>query len=128
FFAPRDGEKLFARAKDGYDGVQPSGNSQMARNLVRLSQASGKPSYRALVEKTLKQFALVLRTNPSSVPTMALCLHEFIEAGAASANSGGKVEPPNNPKASADVVKAQLELKAARNGRRPFTLTLAVPA
>ena len=80
FFTPSDGEKLFARAKDGYDGVQPSGNSQMARNLLRLAAKTGNQSYRALCEKTMKQFALTLRMNPASVPTMALCVDEYVAA------------------------------------------------
>ena len=41
FYTASDGEKLFARAKDHYDGVQPSGNSVMARNLVRLWRKTG---------------------------------------------------------------------------------------
>ena len=36
FYTSNDHEKLFARAKDQYDGAQPSGNSVAARNLVRL--------------------------------------------------------------------------------------------
>ena len=34
YFTAHDHEKLFARAKDGYDGAQPSGNSVALRNLV----------------------------------------------------------------------------------------------
>ncbi len=88
FFAPSDDEKLFARAKDEYDGVQPSGNSQMARNLLRLALEDGQPEVpRSRCEKTIKQFALTLRMNPGSVPTMALCLDEYVAAGGTSATA-----------------------------------------
>ena len=46
FFTPSDHEKLFARAKDSYDGAQPSGNSQMARNLLRLGLKTKDEKYR----------------------------------------------------------------------------------
>src|SRR5262249_43485134 len=36
FYTSHDHEKLFARAKDQFDGAQPSGNSVAASNLVRL--------------------------------------------------------------------------------------------
>jgi uncharacterized protein YyaL (SSP411 family) len=126
FFAPSDGEKLFARAKDGYDGVQPSGNSQMARNLLRLASKTGKPEYRALCEKTMKQFALTLRMNPASVPTMAQCVDEFAASGGATANPGAKVEPPKNPKQSADVVTAELKIAAGDKGKQQLVVTLKV--
>lgn len=126
FFAPSDGEKLFARAKDGYDGVQPSGNSQMARNLLRLSLVTGNQKYRAELEKVLKQFALTLRTNPGSIPTMALCLHEYVSAGQSAANLGGKVEAPRIPKESADVVKAEITEGLEANGKRKVVVRLTI--
>jgi hypothetical protein len=126
FFAPSDGEKLFARAKDGYDGVQPSGNSQMARNLLRLSLVTGNQKYRAELEKVLKQFALTLRTNPGSIPTMALCFHEYVSAGLSAANPGGKVEAPRNPKESADVVKAEITEGIKDEGKRKVVVKLTI--
>lgn len=126
FFAPSDGERLFARSKDGYDGVQPSGNSQMARNLLRLAKATGKPNYRALAEKSLKQFAFVLRTSPGSVPTMALCLHEYVSAGPAYRDSKGTAAEPKSPKESADVVKASLEFQPVKDGRQSFSLRMTI--
>jgi uncharacterized protein YyaL (SSP411 family) len=124
FFAPSDGEKLFARAKDGYDGVQPSGNSQMARNLHRLAVATGNEKYRSELEKVLKQFALTLRTNPGSIPTMCLALHEHVGAGKP-ALPAAKVEPGRNPRASEDVVKAALAVTNEK-GRRKAVVTLTV--
>jgi uncharacterized protein YyaL (SSP411 family) len=126
FFSPSDGEKLFARAKDGYDGVQPSGNSQMARNLLRLALATGNQNYRVLCEKTMKQFALTLRMNPASVPTMALAVDQYVASGGTSANPLGKVEPPKNPKESADVVKAEIVIGIEPDGKRKVVVTLKI--
>ena len=46
FYTANDAEKLFARAKDQYDGAHPSGNSVAARGLVRLWQKTGEDRYR----------------------------------------------------------------------------------
>jgi uncharacterized protein YyaL (SSP411 family) len=126
FYTPSDGEKLFARGKDGYDGVQPSGNSQTARNLLRLAAKTGEKAYRERCEKTVKGFALTLRTNPMSLPTMAQCLDEILAAGGVAEAPAAKVDPPKNPKASADVVTVALKLEPAADGRRAFALTLTV--
>jgi uncharacterized protein len=128
FFTASDSEKLFARAKDSYDGVQPSGNSQMARNLLRLWQKTKDDTYRELCVKTIKQFALTLRMQPASVPALARCLDELLDAtGGDPASPGGKVDPPKNPKESADVVTVKFEqglIKASTS--RDFTLTLTI--
>ncbi len=124
FYTPSDGEKLFARGKDGYDGVQPSGNSQMARNLLRLSVKTKEAKYRELCEKTMKQCTLALRTNPVSLPTMALCLDEFLAAGS-TATPGGKIAPAKNPMVSGEVVMATVKDAPAADARS-FTLNLTV--
>src|SRR5262249_32903355 len=67
FYTSHDHEKFFARAKDQHDGAQPSGNSQAARNLARLWTKTGDARYRELAEKTIKAFAVQLKTAPSSV-------------------------------------------------------------
>jgi uncharacterized protein YyaL (SSP411 family) len=126
FFTSSDGEKLFARAKDGYDGVQPSGNSQTARNLLRLSVKTKDSLYRERCEKTIKGFALSLRTNPASMPTMALCLEEFLAAGGPGSTAETKPEPPKNPKESSDVVTAKATVGEPAEGQRKVTLTLTI--
>jgi uncharacterized protein YyaL (SSP411 family) len=80
FYTSNDHEKLFARAKDQYDGAHPSGNSVAARNLVRLWQKTGAERYRALAEKTLKAFAAPLKANPTSLTTMAEALARYLDA------------------------------------------------
>jgi uncharacterized protein YyaL (SSP411 family) len=80
FYTSSDHEKLFARAKDQYDGAQPSGNSMAARNLVRLGVKTGEERYRALAEQTLKAFATPLKNNPTSLTTMAEALSLYLDA------------------------------------------------
>jgi uncharacterized protein YyaL (SSP411 family) len=79
FYTSHDHEKLFARAKDHYDGAQPSGNSVAAANLVRLWRLTGEQRYRALAEKTFKAFATELKSNPSGLTTMAEALANLLE-------------------------------------------------
>lgn len=129
FFAPSDGEKLFARPKDHYDGVQPSGNSTMARNLVRLWQKTKDEQYRKRADTTLRQFAGALKMSPASATTMAEALHLFLDLG------GKKAEPKPDPKAgidkkvrnSSEVVAGTATLAAPdKDGKRALTLTLKV--
>jgi uncharacterized protein YyaL (SSP411 family) len=80
FHTASDAEKLFARAKDQYDGAHPSGNSVAARDLARLWQKTGEDRYRALAEQTLKAFAAPLKANPTSLTTMAEALARYLDA------------------------------------------------
>ena len=127
YFTASDGEKLFARGKDSYDGVQPSGNSQMARNLLRLGAKTKTDEYRDRGIRTVKAFALALRTNPNSMPAMLRALDELLDAAGEPDKPAPKDTPtPKKPKVSADVVTPKLSLGAAKNGQQEFTLTLTV--
>jgi uncharacterized protein len=129
YFTASDAEKLFARAKDSYDGVQPSGNSQMARNLIRLGLATKDAAYRDRGIRTIKAFALALRTGPTGMPTMLRALDELLDAAGEVDKPAPKLNPaPKKPKESAEVVSAKLALKEPKDGRREFTLRLAVEA
>ncbi|MBN9118386.1 MAG: hypothetical protein J0I06_04355 [Planctomycetes bacterium] len=127
YFTASDAEKLFARAKDSYDGVQPSGNSQMARNLLRLSSKTKDDAYRDRGIRTIKAFSLALRTNPTGMPTMLRALDELLDLAGEPDEPAPKVDPaPKKPKESADTVSAKLALDAPKDGKRSFTLTLTV--
>jgi uncharacterized protein YyaL (SSP411 family) len=127
YFTATDSEKLFARAKDSYDGVQPSGNSQMARNLLRLGLKTKDDAYRDRGTRTVKAFALALRTNPTSMPAMLRALDELLDAAHEPNKPAPKADPnPKKPKESADVVVAKLALEPAKDGKRVFALTLTV--
>ena len=79
FYTADDHEKLFARAKDQYDGAQPSGNSAAARGLVRIWVKTGDERYKVLARKSLKAFAGPLKLEPGSLSLMAVALGEFLD-------------------------------------------------
>ncbi len=79
FTTASDGEKMFARGKDYYDGAQPSGNGMAARNLVRLYDKTRDEKYKSAAERTIKQFAAVLRTQPQAVPLTADALDRYLD-------------------------------------------------
>jgi hypothetical protein len=80
FYTSKDHEKLFARSKDQYDGVQPSGNSVAANNLTRLWIKTGDEKYAKLAEKAFKALATPLKTNPSALPALAEALALYLDA------------------------------------------------
>jgi uncharacterized protein YyaL (SSP411 family) len=126
FYTASDGEKLFARAKDFHDGVQPSGNSVAARDLVRLWRKTGDDAYRKLAEKSIKQFAGVLKANPAAVPALGEALHEYLAAAGQAVPT--KTDPaPRKGITSADVVKATATLGPPdKDGKRALSVKLAV--
>jgi uncharacterized protein len=129
FYTASDGEKLFARAKDFHDGVQPSGNSMAANNLVRVWQKSGEDGYRKLAERTIKQFAGVLKANPAAVPALGEALHGYLATGGKKAGATPEPEPKMDAKAltSADVVKATATLGPAdKDGKRALTVQVQI--
>lgn len=129
YFTSSDHEKLFARPKDYHDGVQPSGNSVSATNLVRLWHKTADDSYRKQAEKSLKQFAGALKGMPAATPNMGEALHLFLDQG------GKKADPKADPKkdgdgkarTSSDVVKAVAVLgDPDKDGKRALSVTLTV--
>jgi uncharacterized protein YyaL (SSP411 family) len=80
FYTSSDHEKLFARAKDQHDGVQPCGNSQAALNLVQLWKKTGDERYERLAERTLRSLASPLRGHPGGLSTLADALALYLEA------------------------------------------------
>jgi uncharacterized protein YyaL (SSP411 family) len=79
FYTSNDHEKLFARSKDQYDGVQPSANSLAAKDLTRLWIKTGDEKYAKLAEKTFKALATPLKTNPSALPALAEALSLYLD-------------------------------------------------
>ncbi|MDV6237273.1 thioredoxin domain-containing protein [Leptospira ellisii] len=66
-----DAEALLRRSVDGYDGVEPSGNSSIANSLVRLS-ALGVDSdrYRSMAEAVFAYFSKEISSQGLSFPYM----------------------------------------------------------
>jgi len=80
FYTANDQEKLFARAKDQYDGAQPSGNSIAARNLVRLWEKTGDETYKVQAEKTFKAMAGTMKSRPTQLAAMLDALGLYLAA------------------------------------------------
>jgi uncharacterized protein YyaL (SSP411 family) len=80
YYTSNDHEKLFARAKDQFDGAQPSGNSLAAQDLVRLYVKTGEERYAKLAEKTIKGLAAPLKLSPTALTGLAQALSMYLEA------------------------------------------------
>ena len=85
FHDPKDGgffqtdgrdASVIVRAKEDYDGAEPSGNSMAALLLLRLAQFTDRTRYRDAAEKTLQLFSNHLHKAPGTVPQM-LCVLDF---------------------------------------------------
>jgi hypothetical protein len=79
YMTASDHEKLFARAKDQFDGAQPSGNSMAASNLARLWKLTGDEKYRDEAQRTFKVFAASLKTNGTGLTAMARALDTWVD-------------------------------------------------
>ena len=79
FYTAHDHEKLFARAKDQYDGAQPSGNSVAASNLVRLWEKTGQARYGKLAERTFRALSAPLKLTPGNLTALADALARYLE-------------------------------------------------
>ena len=74
FMTSDDHETLLARAKPGYDGAEPSGNSLQALNLLRLAELTGGDGYRRRAARTLGAFAGTLASRPAALSEMLLAV------------------------------------------------------
>jgi hypothetical protein len=123
---PSDGEKLFARGKDSYDGAQPSANGMSVRNFLRLWQATADEGYRGEYERDLKRFGATMKGEPTSVPGALLALDAGLPLGAFKDLSTRLAEQAKNPKSSADVVKVELRPGNLADGLEKFTVSITV--
>ena len=69
-----DTPHLLVRAKEDYDGAEPSGNSVAAWVLLRLAAICERPEWRTAAEGTLHLFAQKLHQMPQAVPHLLLAL------------------------------------------------------
>ncbi len=65
FFYGEDGERLFTRPKEIYDGAMPSGNSAAALNLHKLARYTYDAALAQKAEEQLKAFAGSVERYPS---------------------------------------------------------------
>ncbi len=85
FYDPKDGgffmtggndPSVIIRAKEEYDGAEPSGNSIATLLLLRLAEFTDRQDYRQAAEKTLSLFGSRMRSAPHIMPQM-LCALDF---------------------------------------------------
>ena len=126
FTTPSDGETLFARGKDSYDGAVPSGNGTAVLNLVRLWAATGDEKYRTAAERTFRHFAGTMRINPEGSPVMSEALAIYLAKSDKESGPGEPEKPPANPRRSSDVVRAKLTLGPIADGRQPVEVALTI--
>ena len=72
FLGSDQSEKLIIRAKTGYDGAIPSGNSIAVLIFNRLYRMTGNLRWANLSEKTLRSFSKDLKQMPSGYTAMIL--------------------------------------------------------
>jgi uncharacterized protein len=70
FFGAAPDQDLVMRVKEDYDGAEPSGNSVMLLNLLRLAAITGRPDPREAAGKTFSAFAPRLAAAPVALPRM----------------------------------------------------------
>jgi uncharacterized protein YyaL (SSP411 family) len=79
FYASAEGDpSLVLRAKDDYDGAEPSGNSVAILNLLRLAQITGREAYRFSAEKALAAFGSRLSLAPVALPAMLVACEFYL--------------------------------------------------
>ena len=86
--APADGEELFTRTKEVYDGARPSGNAVTAEVLLRLGRILARPEWERRAERLLAAYAGTLTYSPSNYAHSLLALdfalattHEVVVVG-----------------------------------------------
>jgi uncharacterized protein len=65
-----DDESVLVRSKPDHDGAEPSGNSVMAMNLLRLGRLFYDSDYHAKAERTIRMFTTRVASYPSAMPLM----------------------------------------------------------
>ncbi len=80
FFTSPAGSDVLFRAKDDYDGAEPSGNSAATVALLKLAALTDRADFKQQAEKTLKLNAARLEKAGQAMPLMlqaaSLLLHE----------------------------------------------------
>lgn len=75
---PKDTEGVVLRKKDLFDNATPSGNSTMAKNLLRLGNILDSPSYKSLSINMLESVLHVIERYPSSFSKWASVVLAFV--------------------------------------------------
>jgi uncharacterized protein len=75
YFSTRaDAPHVIARAKEEYDGAEPSANSVSAMNLLRLWQLTERPEWRQRADATFRALSVRVGRSPSALPQLLAAL------------------------------------------------------
>jgi hypothetical protein len=85
---------VIIRAKDNYDGAEPSGNAAATLLLLRLATFTDRADFRQAAEKTLAAFGDVMNRAPHAVPQM-LCALDWQLRGPTEIIVTGKLGAPD---------------------------------
>tara|TARA_B000000460_G_scaffold249603_1_gene231804 strand:- start:2379 stop:4550 length:2172 start_codon:yes stop_codon:yes gene_type:complete len=70
FLGGESSEKLIVRAKTGYDGAMPSGNSVAAMNCSKLNRITGETKWAEISDKIFITFSNEIQKTPSGYASM----------------------------------------------------------
>jgi uncharacterized protein YyaL (SSP411 family) len=80
FSTGADDQRLVLRVKEDYDGAEPSGNSVVVMNLLRLGRMTNRTGFGEAAQRTLAAFASRLSVAPVAIPQMLMAC-EFVAGG-----------------------------------------------
>lgn len=80
YFTSGDHETLLARGRDPVDGVEPSGNSVAASNLVYLGVTLNKPEHLDRAKQTIDAAAGLLQQSPGAAPRLCVAYQAWLKA------------------------------------------------
>ncbi|NOU97009.1 DUF255 domain-containing protein [Paenibacillus sp. LMG 31456] len=80
FFYGEDGEQLFTRPKEIYDGAMPSGNSAAALNMAKLASYTYNAKLSQKADEQLKAFAGSVQKYPSGHALFMMALDYTVSA------------------------------------------------
>ena len=79
FFTSHDHERLFHRAKPGFDNATPSGNGVAARALIALGHLAAEPRYVDAGERAVRLFAPALARSPAGHSALLAALDDTLK-------------------------------------------------
>ena len=113
FFVSAGGDDLLFRAKDDYDGAEPSGNAVAALALLRLAAITENKAFRTAAEQTLRFHRRRLTDAPEGLPLM-------LRAAAFAGREPFRVVIAGDPQSEA----ARRLVAAAHRAPQPFRVIL----
>ena len=115
FATTGDDPYVLVRAKEEYDGAEPSASSVAALNCLTLAQLTGESRWRDRAERAIASFGGRLRSQGRSVPLMAAALATSVAPGEQIVVVG--------PRERDDTRRMW---RRVQRSFRPFTVTLPV--